>query len=217
MSSETRLFETSVLRCPRRAAGKVRMTGTRIWRSPQPRLRFWKHSRLTRTNKRGASAKTGGPRLRLMTPVEIGQSTVWKQLRSAISSRDSRMRGFTRKPMTNMAWSIRTSYRRQPMARFRHPLSFANILPPDCASLSARRRFGSLALHELASTPGYLIYGVGLVAFAVRPALAAHSPRAALLYGALFGLCAYRRSIRFPSWRKVAVSPPGIVMVALTR
>jgi uncharacterized membrane protein len=37
----------------------------------------------------------------------------------------------------------------------------------------------------------YLIYGVGLVAFAVRPGLSADSPRLALLNGALFGLCAY--------------------------
>ena len=37
----------------------------------------------------------------------------------------------------------------------------------------------------------YLVFVVGLVAFAVRPALAAESPRLALHSGALFGLCAY--------------------------
>jgi uncharacterized membrane protein len=37
----------------------------------------------------------------------------------------------------------------------------------------------------------YFIYAVGIVVFAVRPGLAAESPRLALLNGALFGLCAY--------------------------
>lgn len=37
----------------------------------------------------------------------------------------------------------------------------------------------------------YLVYAAGLAALAVRPALAAESPRLALLNGAIFGFCAY--------------------------
>jgi uncharacterized membrane protein len=37
----------------------------------------------------------------------------------------------------------------------------------------------------------YLLYGVGVVIFAVRPGLAANDWRPALLWGALFGLFAY--------------------------
>ena len=37
----------------------------------------------------------------------------------------------------------------------------------------------------------YFLYAAGLVVFAVRPGLAAESPRLALLSGGLFGLCAY--------------------------
>lgn len=37
----------------------------------------------------------------------------------------------------------------------------------------------------------YLLYPVGIIVFAVAPALASQSPRQALLYGVLFGFFAY--------------------------
>jgi uncharacterized membrane protein len=53
---------------------------------------------------------------------------------------------------------------------------------------------GDMALESFRPIPGvvfYLIYAVGVVAFAVQPALATGLWKTALFNGALFGFCAY--------------------------
>jgi uncharacterized membrane protein len=57
-----------------------------------------------------------------------------------------------------------------------------------------RPRLGSMMLERFSVLPAvafYLIYVLGLVFFAVTPALAAESLGRAFAYGLLFGLCAY--------------------------
>src|SRR5581483_9273880 len=56
------------------------------------------------------------------------------------------------------------------------------------------RALGAVMAETLnwpAATAFYLMYGVGVVLFAVRPALISGEWRTALLWGALFGLFAY--------------------------
>lgn len=79
-------------------------------------------------------------------------------------------------------------------------LSLLVMLPLDVLWLSTagstlyKKEIGALLLDKPAFGPAaafYLLYGVGVVVFAVSPALRDGSWTTALLYGALFGFLAY--------------------------
>lgn len=79
-------------------------------------------------------------------------------------------------------------------------LSLLVMLPLDILWLSTagstlyKKEIGALLLDKPALGPAaafYLLYGVGVVVFAVSPALRDGSWTTALLYGALFGFLAY--------------------------
>ena len=78
-------------------------------------------------------------------------------------------------------------------------------------------QLGPLLLDRPALLPAvafYLLYGVGIVIFAMAPAVADNAPGTALLYGALFGLFAYA-TYDLTNLATLRGFPPAVAMVDL--